>query len=439
MHPSEPGRSRLPLRLRYQLAALTFCRMVLSTAHRMVYPFLPTFARGLGVPLESLTLLVTARFLVVFGSPLLAGFSDRRGRRAAMLVGMLLFTAAMALVAFSPTYPALFAGLLLALFAKVLFDPSTQAFVGERVPYPRRGLAIALSELSWSSVYLIAIPILGWLIARYGWNAPFPLLAVLGGGSALLVFLTISAPGPSLARDKSGVRPAVSTSAAHRIGQPRRLAFLRALRAQPSALAMLAIAFSVSMANESIIIVYGIWMETAFGLQVAALAAATAVIGFSELTGEGLVALLSDRLGKRTALLGGLALNAAACLALPLLAWDLAPALVGLFLYYITFEYTVVAFIPLLTEQMPEARATFLAANASIHAGGRALGALLGPWLFERGFFWNGLAGVVLNLVGLALLWALVQEAGDLHGPRTADRRPRSAVVGLRSEESDGH
>jgi hypothetical protein len=40
--------SRAPVRLRYQLAAFSLTRAVINTGFRMVYPFLPTFARGLG-------------------------------------------------------------------------------------------------------------------------------------------------------------------------------------------------------------------------------------------------------------------------------------------------------------------------------------------------------------------------------------------------------
>ena len=398
---------RPPLRLRFQLIALTLCRTVLNTSHRMVYPFLPAFARGLGVPLESLTLMVTARSAAAFFSPFIASFSDRRGRRAAMLASMLLFTAAMALVSLWPTYLGLFVGVLLALIAKTLFDPATQAFLGDRVPYARRGLAVALSEVSWSAAYLIGIPALGWLIARSGWNAPFLSLALLGAGSVLLIRLAL--PGSSSATASGPVR-AVVQMGSERGGVKLVYELLRRLLARPSALATVIIGVFISLANENVNIVYGVWMESAFGLQVAALAAATAVIGLSELAGEGLVAWLSDTLGKRTALFGGLILSAAACLALPLMARNLTFALIGLFFYYITFEFTVVAILPLLTEQMPEARATFLATNAASHASGRVLGALLGPWLFQHGFLWNGLAGVVFNLAGGLLLVALVKE-----------------------------
>ncbi|PJF23722.1 MAG: hypothetical protein CUN53_21450, partial [Phototrophicales bacterium] len=111
--------------------------------------------------------------------------------------------------------------------------------------------------------------------------------------------------------------------------------------------------------------------------KIAALAGASAVIGLSEFSGEGLVALTTDRLGKPRALLLGLTGNALASLLLPFIGRTELGALIGLFLFYITFEYVMVSHIPLMTEVMPEARATLLSFNLTGHSLGRMIGALL--------------------------------------------------------------
>ena len=100
----------------------------------------------------------------------------------------------------------------------------------------------------------------------------------------------------------------------------------------------------------------------ALGL-IAALAGASAVIGFAELSGEGLVALLTDRIGKPRALALGLSANAAACILLPYIGTTKTGALIGLFLFYISFEYVMVSHVPMMTELLPGARATVLAFN----------------------------------------------------------------------------
>ena len=86
-------------------------RTILNTAHRMVYPFLSVFARGLGVDIATMSLLMTVRSLLGTTSPLFAPLSDRRGRRFGMLVGVSIFTLGVGLVAIYPSFWTLAAAL----------------------------------------------------------------------------------------------------------------------------------------------------------------------------------------------------------------------------------------------------------------------------------------------------------------------------------------
>lgn len=379
--------------LRTQLVAFTLARLVINTGHRMIYPFLPTFARGLGVELETVALAVTARSSLGLLSPLLGSLSDRHGRKRAMITAMLLFVAGMVLVMVWPTYPALFAALLLASLSKLIYDPSMQATVGDRVRYTQRGLAIAITELSWSGAFLIGVPVVGWLIARSdSWQAPFPMLAVAGLVATVLLWRGIPA-------DRRQSDP----------GTPL-LQGLRRMAAHRAARAGLVMGFMISVANETVSIIYGAWLEDAFALKVAALGASAIVIGIAELAAEGTVAGFVDRIGKRRSVILGIGANAIACLALPLLAFRVESALIGLFLFYLTFEFAIVSSIPLMTELMPDARATLMAGNVTAYAGGRMLGAFIGPPLFTLGMLANSVAGALFNLVALATLLLFIQQ-----------------------------
>jgi predicted MFS family arabinose efflux permease len=132
------------------------------------------------------------------------------------------------------------------------------------------------------------------------------------------------------------------------------------------------------------------------------------VIGFSELSGEGLVALTTDRLGKPRALAVGLVGNILASLLLPVVGRTEIGALVGLFLFYITFEYVLVSHIPLMTEVMPDARATLLSFNVTGHSLGRMIGALAATFIYrEFGFFPVTLMAIVFNVFALLALGEL--------------------------------
>ncbi len=256
----------------------------------------------------------------------------------------------------------------------------------------RRGLVLGLVELAWSSSVLFGMPIAGWLIARGGWTAPFLPLALLGA-AALIILWRILPPD----------NPAHNNSAA------TALAGIRSALGHGQVLAGLAFVMLICVSIELISIVYGVWMEGSFGLRVAALGAASALFGLAELGGEGLVAGFTDRIGKRRSAALGAALFAVSCVVLPLIGGTLAGALVGLFLFFITFEFTLVSWLTLMTELVPGARAALLAANISAISAGHMLGAIAGPLLFRFGMGANGGAAMVITLVALVLLLRFVR------------------------------
>lgn len=383
-------------RLRVQLAFFIAVRTVLNTAYRMVYPFLPVFARALGVDLRTMSLALAARATAGAAGPLLAPLSDRRGRRFGMTLGLGLFVLGVAAPLAGRALPFFAAALVLATVGKYTFDPAMQAHIGDRIPYGRRGLPLAAAELGWSLAFILGVPAAGFLIGRFGWRSPF--LALTGLGLAALLALRFLLPAD---RKPSAEGPGRRAGAA----APGHLrSYLTVIRSGP-ALAGLAVILFASASNEVVNVVFGVWLEASFGLKLAALGAASAAIGLGEFGGEGLVAATIDRVGKTRAVLVGLGANAAAALVLPPAGRTVAGALAGLFFFYLTFEYTIVGIIPVMSEILAEARATLLAFNTAAFSLGRALAAGLAPRLYEHGFAAVAAAAVVFNvLAALALL-----------------------------------
>jgi predicted MFS family arabinose efflux permease len=346
----------------------------------MVYPFLPFFAEGLGVSLEQITRAIT--FRQTFGAlgPFLAILADRRGRKFGMLLGVGFFMLAMGLVTVWPTFLAFTAAMTLALIGNFVFNPSLQAYIGDRVPYERRGRALAVTELGWSISIIVGVPLMGLLIARAGWQAPF--IALLGLGLLCLVALLLLVPA-------DGVQQLNGS------GFWRSLVQVLSCSACVAGLLM---GLFTTTANEVVNILYGTWLRDIFNLQIAALGVAALFIGLSELAGEVLVGGFTDRLGKQRSIAWGLALNSAMALLLPLLGKTVPGAVVGLFLFYLTFEFTIVASIPLMTEVLPQARVATMALMVVGHSLGRALGALGAPTLYTWGIWGPVLAAAVFNL-----------------------------------------
>ncbi len=377
---------RSSLSLGVQVGLFTLIRVLINTSYRMVYPFFSFFQGGLGVSVAAFSWVLTLRSFSGVVGPLLAPLTDRYGRRPAMLAGVGLFVLGSGTVALFPRYLSFLIGLFLMASAYQIFLPAMQAFLGDRVPYAGRGRVMGLTELVWSLSFILGIPAVGWLVEQVRlWWAPFGVFAL--GGLLLLGALLWVVP-----RDPHGERHSAAMS---------RLQIQGLLRS-PHVLTGLAMGLALTSANEMVNLVFGLWLESRFALQLAALGAASMVIGASELLGEGISALWVDRLGKQRAVAVGVVLNSLAAVALFLLGKTVAGALIGLFFFYLTFEFALVSFLPLMSGTFPAMRATVMAGTIAAFSLGRAVGALLGPLTYQVGFGLN--LGVAILFNTLALL-----------------------------------
>lgn len=362
-------------------------RVVVTTAIRMVYPFLPVFSRSLGVDLRMLSNALTLRAATGIIGPFLASIGDLRGRKTGILAGTILFTSGFAVIVVWPTFPGFTLSLILTMIGNLIFVPSMQAYLGDWVPYRRRGLVMGLTEFGWSLSFIVGVPLMGLVIARSEWWVPFPILAVVGA----LFFIVLLVLIPN---DRSQSK-----------GKPSLFRNISSVIAYPPALAGILISLLISFSNELVNLIFGVWLEDTFAVKIAALAAASAIIGISELGGESLVSVFVDRLGKRRSVALGLMLNALAALGLPFISQNLTGALVGLFFLYLTFEFTLVSLLPLMTELYPPARTTVLSLNIAGMSLGRMLGAQISPRLYGLALAPNlHLSGLVIVVLCSAAL-----------------------------------
>ncbi len=368
-----------------QISLLTISRLFINIGLRMVYPFLPAFARGLGVPLTSVQDVVFIRNLVSLSSPLFGPLSEKYGRRHIMSGSMLIFGAGNAIVIVWPELWALGLTLSIVAVAKVIFDPAMQAYIGDTVTYAKRGRYLAITELSWAGAFIIGIPLVGYLMQHGGWQAPFVALGIVGLVAAPILWRFLP---------KADGRTGTTTN----LGASWQL-----IRRTPVIWAAALYLLLVMAANEIILIVYGDWMEISFALSLTVLGLATSIIGGAELTGELLTAALIDRVGKRPFIILTGTITAILYLLLPLTSISLTTALISLFILFLFFEMTAVGGIPLMTELVPSARSVVLSVVWAAAGAGRALGALLGPIIWAQGDF-NRLGMVAALIMGLAVI-----------------------------------
>jgi DHA1 family inner membrane transport protein len=391
-NPNQPPPAASPRQqgLLFELILTGGCRLILNTARRFAYPFAPVLSRAMGVPLTHITSMIAVNqasgLLALFFGP----FADRLGYRFMMLLGLAMLAAGMLAAAGLPFYAVVLVALFLAGLGKNVFDPAIQAYVGEKVPYERRGLVIGLIETSWAASTLVGIPLVGFLIAWRGWRTPFAVM----GLAALVGMLLIALRLPSETRHRTR----------YRHGADLRRAWGR-LFWDPKARAMLAVAFLVSMANDGIFVIYGAWLEQQFQLNVTQLGLGTSVIGMAELGGEFMTVGLADRMGKERALLLGIGLSLAGYLILPWTGRALPLALGGLFALFIAVEFTFVTALSMATEILPDQRATMMSGMLAVAGLGRMAGAVAGGalWVSQGTLAVALMSALLCGVAGLAM------------------------------------
>ena len=373
-------------KIKLHIVLFTITRIVVNTSVRMVYPFLPVFARGLGVETASLAMSFSVRqFLGIFG-PFLATVADTHDRKTGILLGVGLFTVGSGVVGIWPTFWTFILGISLAQLGNVVFIPSLNAYLGDHVSFEKRGRVIAITELSWALAFILGIPVVRVLLENFSWVTPFFLFTVIGFVFFLVYVFFI--PANSIPKTEEN-------TFRRNLG--------RVMRHWP-ALAGLLVGVLFSAANETVNLIFGVWIEDQFGLNFAALTAASVVIGVSELGGEISTGIWLDKIGKRRMIWIFMGLNSLAAVLLPLTSGILGWAMVGLGFFYITFEVVIVSTLTLMSGVMPTSRATMLALTVAGFSLGRMLGDLVAPGLYGINFWVSCLTAVALNAVAAILL-----------------------------------
>jgi predicted MFS family arabinose efflux permease len=365
--------------IRRALVATFVARTAASAGLRVVYPFLPALARGLGVTPGQLSAVIAIRNLGGFGTPVVARLAERHGRRSIMLVAIAAVTAGCLLVV-TGWFALAAAGIVVVGFAKYAFDISMQSWFGDRVPYTERGRVFGITELTWATSLVVAAPVSGFLIAATDWRAPFVLVA-------LLSLAGLGAVARGVAPDRPAEHRPVRLEASGRL-----------LRVVPIVVLFIA-------SSEVVFVLYGQWLEGNFGLSVTGIGTFSLLRVVGELSGEGAVAAFSDRIGLKRMWLGGLLVTSVAYFSFGLVGSSLVMAMIVVVVWISAFEVTIVSAIPFIIELSP-ARERILSTMQVSISSGRVLGAIAAQPLFQSGGIELAAAVAGTSVLAAALLLA---------------------------------
>ena len=364
--------SELPVSPPHSQRRLITIAMITRTVHdisaRMVYPFLPEIAAGLGLPVAQVGALIALRNGTGLIAPAFGALSDRVGHRRSALTGLVILGVGLIVTGFAFGLPLAALGFLLSGIGSAMFVPTLVAYVSDRIPFARRGRVTGTIEMTWALAGLIGIPIVGVIITAAGWRAPFFILGVAALGSAALMLLL-----PETPHIRAIAKAAFQFSA---------------LRQHRSAIAFVVTWFLIFFAFENILVGYASWLETHYGLNAAQRGTAQSFFGIFEIVASSSSALFLDRIGKKRGVGGGLLVALSGYVLLALVgSAGLWLALIAIGIAFLGFEFSVVSGIPIMGEQLPAARGTLIALAVTAGSLGRMLGDFSGTALLTGAGF----------------------------------------------------
>ncbi len=374
--------AEFPAPVRRALPWLVGFRLVSNSAVRFPFTFLPALARGSGLSVEALSLVLSLRDLTAMAAPSVGRVADRRNSTFVMGVASAAVVLGLGLSSLGAI--GLVIGFFLLGFAKLIFDISMNAWVGDNVAYERRGRVIGLIELSWAGSALIGLPILGLLINGVGWWAATAFLCLVG-------------------------LPLVAGIARQAQGGPIAGAAEREVR-RPTANRMVVVSLAafaaMALGSQFMLIGHGLWLEDTYGFDPARIGFAAMTIGVIEAVASTASSSVTDRWGKKNSVIAGTALLT---LAMGMLASNPDPpipqGLALLALAFLGFEFALVSSISMTTELDPEARAQVMGWSLGLSTVTRAAGSVVGAWIYlEHGFSWLMATGASASALCVAIL-----------------------------------
>jgi DHA1 family inner membrane transport protein len=143
---------------------------------------------GLDISVRTAGLLITfGAIMLCIGSPVTAWLTSRIDRRNLLVATLAVLALTNFASAFAPDYTSLLIIRLVMLAVGALYTPQAAGTAGLIVPEQRRGSTIAYIFLGWSLAAAMGLPLITFIASRYGWQAVYGGIGVMGCVSFLLL------------------------------------------------------------------------------------------------------------------------------------------------------------------------------------------------------------------------------------------------------------
>jgi len=190
-------------RSQFGLYALTLGAFAIGTTEFVPVGLLPQIARSLDVSIPAAGFLVTGYAIAVaIGAPSLTLALNTTPRKGALAVLMALFIAGNALAACAPNYGVLLGARIVTALCHGTFFGVGALVASNMVPKERSAAAISTMFTGLTLATVLGVPFGTFIGDRFGWHAPFALIALLG----VVALISIWALVPHVAYEASDLR-----------------------------------------------------------------------------------------------------------------------------------------------------------------------------------------------------------------------------------------
>jgi DHA1 family inner membrane transport protein len=370
------------------LAALCAAAFVVSTSGTGIAPFLEIIARDLSTGLPAVGHLFSVQALTWGSTALVVGALSHRFSRRVVLLGALIALGATRLgFASSQSYAQAVAWQLVSGFGGGAFMGVVFAAVADHVPMARRGRALSAVITGQSLSLVLGVPLITLLGTFGGWRGA---LAIHGALCMLAALWTELAMPPDPAR----------TSV-----KPHSKAPLRALL-RPKLIALLVAGTTERVCFAAVAIYLPAFLQRAYGVSLATLAGALALVAAGNLIGNIAGGRIADRTRSRGRVFA-IASAVTAALAIPTLMWEpgLAVSIALGFVYSFVNAAGRPALMATLSDVPAEVRGALFGVNVAMASIGWLLAGSLGAAIIAAAGF-DGLGALCAAMAVLGAVLA---------------------------------
>jgi multidrug resistance protein len=371
---------------------------------------LPSIAQDLHQPVGAVGLLASAYALpTALFAPVFGPLSDRRGRRTAMLLGLVIFTVGTVGCVVAPALPLLVLARVVSGLGAAIILPATFAYAGDLPTAAERSRSIGLVASMFPLSTLLGLPLGALAGLAFGWRASFVFILVVAI-TALVLVSRLRADPPRAKSSK------------------RYLDAYRVLGTERRALPVFLVTFLWVTGSTGLFVYLGEFVHEAFGIPAEQASFVYVMVGLGGLVAAWASARIVAAIGSRRTVMSGIALFLASIIVLPFAAVSLPVTLAVFWVWAFGTWFGLPALQGIVAGISDTGRGTLLAFNSSAQSLAAVVAPIMIGTLIGVGGF--GLAtrvAAVIGVLAIVTAWLVLPRPERATAVRTTTVAPEPA------------